>query len=103
MCFLAAALTHSMLRRMRMLCARATQSDLHLTQAIAAIRESFEELGILLAYRADQSMATAQDIALLDRSQPFAAQCAALGMKLAAEQVYVLAHWITDRDFAKAL
>lgn len=80
---------------------RATQSDLHLTQAIAAIRESFEELGILLAYRADQSMATAQDIALLDRSQPLAAQCAALGMKLAAEQVYVLAHWITDRDLPK--
>ena len=80
---------------------RPTQSDLHLTQAIAAIRESFEELGILLAYRADQSMATAQDIALLDRSQPFAAQCAALGMKLAAEQVYVLAHWITDRDLPK--
>ena len=80
---------------------RATQSDLHLTQAIAAIRESFEELGILLAYRADQSIATAQDIALLDRSQPFAAQCAALGMKLAAEQVYVLAHWITDRDLPK--
>jgi glyoxylase-like metal-dependent hydrolase (beta-lactamase superfamily II) len=46
-------------------------------------------------------MATAQDIALLDRSQPFAAQCAALGMKLAAEQVYVLAHWITDRDLPK--
>ena len=80
---------------------RATQSDLHLTQAIAAIRESFEELGILLAYRTDQRMATAQDIALLDRSQPFAAQCAALGMKLAAEQVYVLAHWITDRDLPK--
>jgi 8-oxo-dGTP pyrophosphatase MutT (NUDIX family) len=80
---------------------RPTQSDLHLTQAIAAIRESFEELGILLAYRADQTMATAQDIALLDRSQPFAAQCAAVGMKLAAEQVYVLAHWITDRDLPK--
>jgi len=80
---------------------RPTQSDLHLTQAIAAIRESFEELGILLAYRADQSMAKAQDIAKLDRSQPFAAQCATLGMKLAAEQVYVLAHWITDRDLPK--
>ena len=80
---------------------RPTQSDLHLTQAIAAIRESFEELGILLAYRVDHRMATAQDIALLDRSQPFAAQCAALGMKLAAEQVYVLAHWITDRDLPK--
>ena len=80
---------------------RPTQSDLHLTQAIAAIRESFEELGILLAYRSDQSIATQQDIAQLNRSQPFAAQCADLGMKLAADQVYVLAHWITDRDLPK--
>ncbi|NDB44090.1 MAG: NUDIX domain-containing protein, partial [Betaproteobacteria bacterium] len=80
---------------------RSTQSDLHLTQAIAAIRESFEELGVLLAYRADQRMATAQDIALLDRRQPFAAQCTAQGLKLAADQVYVLAHWITDRDLPK--
>ena len=80
---------------------RPTQSDLHLTQAIAAIRESFEELGILLACRPDQSMATAQDISMLDRSQPFAAQCAALGLQMAAHQVYVLAHWITDRDLPK--
>jgi glyoxylase-like metal-dependent hydrolase (beta-lactamase superfamily II)/8-oxo-dGTP pyrophosphatase MutT (NUDIX family) len=80
---------------------RSTQSDLHLTQAIAAIRESFEELGILLAYRPEGSMTNAQDIAKLDRSQPFAAQCAALGMKLAADQVFVLAHWITDRDLPK--
>ncbi len=80
---------------------RHTQSDLHLTQAIAAIRESFEELGILLAYRADQRMATSEDIDRLHRSQPFTAQCAALGMKLAADQVFVLAHWITDRDLPK--
>jgi len=38
---------------------RETQSDLHLTQAIAAIRESFEELGILLARREDGTMAVA--------------------------------------------
>ena len=80
---------------------RPTQSDLHLTQAIAAIRESFEELGILLAYRADQTMADAQDIAQLVRNQPFADQCKAQGMKLAADQVFVLAHWITDRDLPK--
>ena len=80
---------------------RPTQSDLRLTQAIAAIRESFEELGILLAYRADHSMATADDIGVLDRSHPFAAQCAARGLKLAADQVFVLAHWITDRDLPK--
>jgi recombination protein RecT len=42
---------------------RATQGDLHLTQAIAAIRESFEELGVLLARHADGSYATTADIA----------------------------------------
>src|ERR1035437_10455780 len=47
---------------------RATQSDLHLTQAIAAIRESFEELGVLLARRADGSRADQSDIAALERS-----------------------------------
>ena len=40
---------------------RATQSDLHLTQAIAAIRESFEELGILLARHANGEIASTAD------------------------------------------
>jgi recombination protein RecT len=80
---------------------RATQSDLHLTQAIAAIRESFEELGVLFARHANGSMADAKDIAALDRKQPFIAQCAARGLKLAADEVFVLAHWITDRDLPR--
>ena len=80
---------------------RATQSDLHLTQAIAAIRESFEELGVLLARRADGSMAGEADIAALDRKTPFVAQCATLGLTLAADEVFVLAHWITDRDLPR--
>ncbi len=80
---------------------RATQSDLHLTQAIAAIRESFEELGVLLAQHADGGAATDADIAALDRKQPFAAQCAARGLKLSADKVHVLAHWITDRDLPR--
>ena len=80
---------------------RPTQSDLHLTQAIAAIRESFEELGILLARRADGTMASATDIATLDRKAPFTAQCAARGLTLAASEVFVLAHWITDRDLPR--
>jgi len=49
---------------------RPTQSDLHLTQAIAAIRESFEELGILLARHADGSAATQADIAALEQFEP---------------------------------
>jgi recombination protein RecT len=80
---------------------RPTQGDLHLTQAIAAIRESFEELGVLLARHADGKPADDSDIAALGRDQPFAAQCEARGLTLAADEVYVLAHWITDRDLPR--
>jgi recombination protein RecT len=80
---------------------RPGQSELHLTQAIAAIRESFEELGVLLARHADGRPADDVDIAALSRAAPFAAQCEARGLTLAADEVYVLAHWITDRDLPR--
>jgi recombination protein RecT len=80
---------------------RATQSDRHLTQAIAAIRESFEELGVLLARRADGSHLDSAAIAALDRQAPFAAQCASAGLTLDGAEVFVLAHWITDRDLPR--
>jgi glyoxylase-like metal-dependent hydrolase (beta-lactamase superfamily II)/8-oxo-dGTP pyrophosphatase MutT (NUDIX family) len=80
---------------------RPGQSDLHLTQAIAAIRESFEELGVLFARGPDGRWADARDIAAMDRSGPFAAQCRARGLQLAADQVYILAHWVTDRDLPR--
>jgi len=80
---------------------RPTQSDLHLTQAVAAIRESFEELGILFAHHADGRWADPSDIAAIDRQGPFAAQCLNRGLTLAADQVFVLAHWITDRDLPR--
>ena len=80
---------------------RPTQSDEHLTQAIAAIRESFEELGVLLARHADGRMADADDIAAIDRHAPFAAQCQARGLTLAADGVFVLARWTADRDLPK--
>ena len=80
---------------------RATQSDLHLTQAIAAIRESFEELGVLLAKHADGSHVSTADIAAMDRKAPFAAQCKGRGLTLAGADVFVLAHWVTDRDMPK--
>ena len=80
---------------------RPGQRDLHLTQAIAAIRESFEELGVLLAQHADGRAADQRDIAALDRSQPFVAQCQARGLQLAAHAVFVLAHWVTDRDLPR--
>ena len=80
---------------------RPGQEDARLTQAIAAVRESFEELGVLLARRADGQWAGAADAAALDRHAPLLPQCAALGLELAADQVYVLAHWTTDRDLPK--
>lgn len=80
---------------------RAMQDDLHLTQAIAAIRESFEELGVLLARHPDGRMADAQDIAAMDRHQPFIAQCTARGLRLAADAVFLLAHWTADRDLPR--
>ncbi|MDO9403612.1 MAG: MBL fold metallo-hydrolase [Polaromonas sp.] len=80
---------------------RATQSDAHLTQSIAAIRESFEELGVLLARHVDGTHATTRDIALLDRAAPFAAQCRDKGLRLAGDEVYVLAHWTGDRTMPK--
>ena len=89
------AASHAQARR------RASQSELHLTQAIAAIRESFEELGVLLARRLDGTLADHSDIAALDRSRPFAAQCQSRGLMLAADEVFVLAHWITDRDLMR--
>ncbi|MEO9100906.1 MAG: MBL fold metallo-hydrolase [Burkholderiaceae bacterium] len=80
---------------------RPGQSDLQVTQAIAAIRESFEELGILLARRADGGFADASDVAALDRAGPFVEQCRARGLTLAADAMFLLAHWDTDRDLPK--
>jgi glyoxylase-like metal-dependent hydrolase (beta-lactamase superfamily II)/8-oxo-dGTP pyrophosphatase MutT (NUDIX family) len=89
------AAAHSLVAR------RATQTDVRLTQAIAAIRESFEELGVLMVRHADGRHADDADIAALDRSQPFAAQCAARGLVLAADEVFAFAHWVTDRDLPR--
>lgn len=80
---------------------RPGQSDTHLTQAIAAIRESFEELGVVLVRDANGAWPDAATLAALDRQAPFAAQCAARGLVLAADAVFVLAHWITDRDLPR--
>jgi len=80
---------------------RPSQSKLHLTQAIAAIRECFEELGILLAHRVDGTPVDQSDLATLSRSKSFAEQCGVQRLTLAAHQVFVLAHWIGDRDLPK--
>ncbi len=91
----ASADVHQMSRR------RPAQDERALTQALAALRESFEELGVLLAHRADGRPADASDVAALDRHQPFFAQCRAQGLVPAADQVFQLAHWVTDRDLPR--
>ncbi|MDP9933100.1 MBL fold metallo-hydrolase [Variovorax paradoxus] len=84
---------------------RPTQSGIQLTQALTAIREGFEELGVLLARHADGSPVRTEDIASMDRSTTspisFVAQCEERQLVLAADQVFSLAHWITDRDLPK--
>ena len=80
---------------------RPGQSDLHLTQAIAAIRESFEELGVLLARHTGGGTVRQADVNQLDRAAPLVAQCAQRGWVLAADAVFVLAHWTTDRDLPR--
>lgn len=84
---------------------RRTQSRVQLTQSIAAVRESFEELGILLARHRDGRMVSGAEVAAMDRSTPpamsLAAQCAVRGLRLATDEVFTLAHWMTDRDLPK--
>ncbi|MDM0078054.1 MBL fold metallo-hydrolase [Variovorax sp. J2P1-59] len=85
---------------------RRTQSRVQLTQAIAAIRESFEELGVLLAHHPDGRPVSADELASMDRSTAtttvaFADQCAERGLLLSTDKVYTFAHWITDRDLPK--
>lgn len=71
------------------------------TDALAAIRESFEELGVLLCRRADGQWASQADVQRLDRRAPLFAQCQRLGLLPAADALRPLAHWITDRDMPK--
>ncbi len=80
---------------------RDSQTHIGCTWALAAIRESFEELGILLAHRADGSWCTQQDIDALQRQTRFYPQMAEQGYALAAHTVYTLAHWVTDRDLSR--
>jgi recombination protein RecT len=80
---------------------RQTQSDAQTTHAITAIRETFEEVGVLLARRADGSMAKQADVEALDRSLPLFAQCKERGLTLAADCAFPFAHWITDRHLPR--
>ncbi len=80
---------------------RATQDDAQAIHAVAAIRETFEELGVLLAWRHDGTFADDSDIAKLDRRAAIEEQCVQHGLTVAVDCVYPFAHWITDRDLPR--
>jgi recombination protein RecT len=80
---------------------RSTQSEVQTTWALAAIRESFEELGIVLARDSAGQWLSQTQIDALDRHGDFYTQMQQSGYALAADTVHLLAHWITDRDLPK--
>jgi recombination protein RecT len=80
---------------------RSVQPAEQITWALAAIRESFEELGIVLARQKNGAWVTQAQIAQLNRQANFYTQMRENEFQLAAQDVYVLAHWITDRDMPK--
>jgi recombination protein RecT len=80
---------------------RTTQPSEQITWALAAIRESFEELGIVLARQKNGEWITQAQVSKLDRHANFYTQMLEGQFQLAALDVYVLAYWITDRDMPK--
>ncbi len=99
---------------------RATQTDTQLTASIAAIRECFEELGVVLTESAFMASDLKENQSLVsesidsgaiknevlaplgyDRSQGFLAQTLARGDRLAADELYTFVHWVTDRDLPR--
>ncbi|HPU52310.1 MAG TPA: MBL fold metallo-hydrolase [Burkholderiaceae bacterium] len=84
---------------------RAREAQSHEQQAftVAAIREAFEELGVLLAREADGTPAGQGHLDRLsrDRDADFLAQMTEHGLSLAVEDVWWLCHWITDPDLPK--
>ncbi|MGD9586398.1 MAG: MBL fold metallo-hydrolase [Brachymonas sp.] len=76
--------------------------------ALAALRESYEEVGVLLAHRADGSPATQADVTALEAAigrrsdaATFHAACVSLGLHPAADAVRVLARWLAPLDLPK--
>ncbi len=82
---------------------RTDQDETILSYATAAVREAFEELGILLARGNVDAAAVAALAQRLDRGHDadLFAQIAQHGLRLALDEVHWLSHWVTDRDLPK--
>lgn len=84
--------------------ARPDQDADHRRHAAAALREAFEELGVLLAWQRGTDRPCAPSLArTLDRSgaADFYGQLGSAGLELALDRTGWLSHWITDRDWPK--
>ena len=66
--------------------------------ALAALRETYEELGILLAVHPGGHPATPEECAQFRRDEPLYPQLRAAGLRLATNRLRQLARWITDRS-----
>ena len=84
--------------------ARNDQDATHRQFASAALREAFEELGVLLAWQKGHDLPCPPHLSTtLDRSvdADFYRQLAEANAELALDRTGWLAHWITDRDLPK--
>lgn len=83
---------------------RADQDALHRHHAAAALREAFEELGVLLAWQRGTNEPVAPSVARAlarGHDDDFYGQLARAGLELAIDRTGWLSHWITDRDLPK--
>lgn len=80
---------------------RATQENLAWQLALAAIRETYEEMGILLARDEQGQPCTSAHLQRLDRSGPLRQQCMAAGWQLDAASVWPHVQWVTPREFPR--
>lgn len=82
---------------------RADQTPEIISYATAAVREAFEELGVLLARGTRDDRELSRIAARLGehRHQSLFDQLDAHGLRLALDEVHWFSHWITDRDLPK--
>ena len=77
---------------------RAGQDGAQRMQAVAALRETFEELGLLLARDGAGRPVDAATVAAMDRGASLAEQCRARGLTLACDALFPFARWVAARD-----
>ena len=81
--------------------ARTEQTHEHLSQAAAALRESFEEVGLVLVRNKTGHLLSASEVwgpGGLRQEQPLYEQLSVRDWHLALDHLYVMCHWVTDRD-----